>query len=50
MPRAEPEGRSGQHALDDEPQGLVCFRPYLGRARNLVARFFGKIKQCRGLA
>ena len=26
----------------------LCFSPYLYRARNLVERFFNKIKQCRG--
>ena len=25
----------------------ICFSPYLYRARNLVERFFNKIKQCR---
>src|SRR5262245_49484747 len=25
----------------------LCFSPYLYRARNLVERFFNKIKQCR---
>ena len=28
----------------------LCFRPYLYRARNLVERFFNKIKQCRRVA
>jgi transposase len=28
----------------------VCFSPYLYRARNLVERFFNKIKQCRRVA
>ena len=28
----------------------VCFSPYLYRARNLVERFFNKIKQCRRIA
>ncbi len=27
-----------------------CFSPYLYRARNLVERFFNKIKQCRRVA
>ena len=26
----------------------ICFSPYLYRARNLVERFFNKIKHCRG--
>jgi transposase len=25
----------------------ICFSPYLYRARNLVERFFNKIRQCR---
>jgi transposase len=25
----------------------ICFRSYLYRARNLIERFFNKIKQCR---
>jgi transposase len=28
----------------------ICFSPYLYRARNLVERFFNKIKQCRPVA
>src|SRR4029453_9975507 len=28
----------------------ICFSPYLYRARNLVERFFGKIKHCRRVA
>jgi transposase len=28
----------------------ICFGPYLYRARNLVERFFNKIKQCRRIA
>jgi hypothetical protein len=28
----------------------MCFSPYLYRARNLVERFFNKIKQCRRIA
>ena len=28
----------------------VCFGPYLYRARNLIKRFFNKIKQCRRVA
>ena len=28
----------------------VCFSPYLYRARNLIERFFSKIKQCRRVA
>jgi transposase len=29
---------------------LICFSPYLYRARNLVEPFFNKIKQCRRVA
>jgi len=28
----------------------ICFSPYLYRARNLVERFFNKIKHCRQVA
>src|SRR5947199_1389811 len=28
----------------------VCFSPHLYRARNLIERFFNKIKQCRRVA
>jgi transposase len=28
----------------------VCFSPYLYRARNLVERFFNRLKQCRRVA
>ena len=28
----------------------ICFSPYLYRARNLVERFFSKIKHCRRVA
>ena len=28
----------------------ICFSPYLYRARNLVERFFNKIKHCRRFA
>jgi transposase len=30
--------------------GPICFSPYLHRSRNLVERFFNKIKQCRRVA
>ena len=30
--------------------GALCFSPYLYRARNLVERFFNKIKHCRRVA
>jgi transposase len=28
----------------------ICFSPHLYRARNLIERFFNKIKQCRRVA
>jgi transposase len=28
----------------------ICFSPYLYRVRNLIERFFNKIKQCRRVA
>jgi transposase len=28
----------------------ICFSPHLDRARNLIERFFNKIKQCRRVA
>ena len=31
-------------------KGPICFSPYLYRARNLVERFFNRIKQCRRVA
>jgi transposase len=30
--------------------GPTCFNPYLHRARNLIERFFHKLKQCRRVA
>jgi transposase len=30
--------------------GPICFSPYLYRARNLIGRFFNRIKQCRRVA
>jgi transposase len=37
---------SGSPKLNDP----ICFSPYLYRARNLVERFFNKIKHCRRIA
>jgi transposase len=31
-------------------KGPICFSPYLYRDRNLVERFFNKIKHCRRVA
>ena len=33
--------------LQGEP---ICFSPYLYRARNLVERFFNRVKHCRRVA
>jgi transposase len=35
---------------DDEWNAIKCFSPNLYRARNLVERFFNKIKHCRRVA
>jgi transposase len=40
----------GQYPAEMQSHDPVCFSPYLYRARNLVERFFDKIKQCRRLA
>jgi transposase len=42
----------GQHSAETQSQGpdLLYFSPYLYRARNLIERFFNKIKQCRRVA
>ena len=41
----------GKHPAEDEiARSPICFSPYLYRARNLVERFFNKIKQCRRIA
>ena len=40
----------GQHPAQAQSQGPICFSPYLYRSRNLVERFFNKIKQCRRIA
>jgi transposase len=34
----------------DRLHAVFCFSPYLYRARNLIERFFNKIKQCRRVA
>jgi len=34
----------------DNRKDPICFSPYLYRARNLIERFFNKIKQCRRVA
>jgi transposase len=40
----------GQHSAERNSKDPICFSPYLYRARNLVERFFNKIKQCRRVA
>ena len=49
--RLSPNGERGRtfhpSAIAKTP---ICFSPYLYRDRNLVERFFNKIKQCRRVA
>jgi transposase len=40
----------GKHSAETKSQTPVSFSPYLYRARNLIERFFNKIKQCRRVA
>jgi transposase len=40
----------GKHSAETKSQRPICFSPYLYRARNLIERFFNKIKQCRCVA
>jgi transposase len=40
----------GQHSSEAKSQEPNLFSPYLYRARNLVERFFNRIKQCRRVA
>jgi len=40
----------GQHSPKRNRKDPICFSPYLYRARNLIERFFNKIKQCRRVA
>jgi transposase len=40
----------GQHPAQAQRKDPICFSPYLYRSRNLVERFFNKIKQCRRIA
>ena len=39
-----------QHPAEIKPQGPICFSPHLYKARNLVERFFNKIKHFRRIA
>lgn len=43
-------GACSTKALRQLKEEAICFSPYLYRARNLVERFFNKIKQCRRVA
>ena len=40
----------GKHSAEAHSQRVDLLQPYLYRARNLVERFFNKIKQCRRVA
>jgi transposase len=40
----------GEHSAETKSQDPICFSSYLYRARNLIERFFNKIKQCRRVA
>jgi transposase len=40
----------GQHPPKSNRTDLICFSPYLYRARNRVELFFNRIKQCRRMA
>ena len=40
----------GQHTPKLNRKDPICFSPHLYRARNLVERFFNRIKQCRRIA
>src|SRR5262249_37324714 len=44
---ASAQTEKGSHGHRNDP---ICFSPYLYRARNLIERFFNKIKQCRRVA
>ncbi len=52
MPPREPGAawRPGQRQTDAEPRQLPAFSPFLYRYRNLVERFFNKIKHFRAVA
>ena len=51
-PSAIPEGtrRLGQREADAEPQERPGLQPFLYRYRNLVERFFNKLKHFRAVA
>ncbi len=47
--RAQQKGL-GQHPAQGQPARSVCFSKHLYKARNLVERFFNRIKQFRRIA
>jgi transposase len=47
---ARQQGASANIPPKRNRKDLLCFSPYLYRARNLIERFFYKIKQCRRVA
>jgi transposase len=42
--------RVGKRSAETQSKDPICFSPYRHRARNLIERFFNKIKQCRRVA
>ena len=40
----------GKHTAETQSQGSDLLQPFLYRERNLVERFFNKIKHCRRVA
>ena len=40
----------GEHSAETKCKDPIFFSRYLYRARNLIERFFNKIKQCRRVA
>jgi len=47
---ARPQGAWANIPPKRKRKDLICFGPYLYRARNLIERFFNKIQQCRRVA
>jgi transposase len=43
----QPAGNMGKHSAETKSQNPIRFSPYLYRARDLIERFFKKLKQCR---
>src|SRR3984885_6592532 len=48
LPASKEHGRTFRR--NEIAKTPICFSPYLYRARNLIERFFNKIKQCRRVA